>query len=291
MKILLTGATGYIGSHLAEAICGKHEIYGLCRRKPEGKPPYEPVLCDLTEDGFEKTLPRGVDAICHFAQSRHYRHFPEKAGDMFNVSLRSLFPLLEYARETGVKKFIYASSGGFGDMEGKSFVEARPQEPLNFYLATKYASELLIESYAQLMTVIILRPHFVYGPHQTDRVIPNLINAVKNEKPIYLSGEDGNVFNPIYIDDAVALLERTLDLDSYYRLNIAGPENVTIRDLSRIISRELIRRPQFARVESPVLDLTADISRTVEVLGYSPGVKPAQGVREVIAAAGARQDG
>ena len=94
MKILLTGATGYIGSHLAEAICGKHEIYGLCRGKPEGETPFEPVLCDLTDDGFVKALPRGVDTICHFAQSRHYRHFPEKAGDMFNVSLRALFPFL-----------------------------------------------------------------------------------------------------------------------------------------------------------------------------------------------------
>src|SRR5690606_28137079 len=107
----------------------------------------------------------------------------------------STLKLLDYARHQGARTFIYASSGGIynaGSHLCSEDANIYIGRDLGFYINSKLCSEILIESYAEHMTVIILRFFFVYGPGQrTSMLIPRLVQSVYEGKIITLDGENG----------------------------------------------------------------------------------------------------
>ncbi|NJL55587.1 NAD-dependent epimerase/dehydratase family protein [bacterium] len=113
VRVLVTGATGFIGSHLVEAIRDRHEVFALVRRRPaQPLAGIHWIEQDLAHPLDYSRLPKQLDSIVHLAQSRHYRDFPDRATDIFNVNLYSTFNLLEYARAVNAQSFIFTSTGG-----------------------------------------------------------------------------------------------------------------------------------------------------------------------------------
>ncbi|TAL11706.1 MAG: NAD(P)-dependent oxidoreductase, partial [Nitrospirae bacterium] len=111
MDILLTGATGFIGSHLRKALSVTHQVSAITRgacKEERGRVIW--ISADLEQANFTDSLPEKLDAVLVMAQAREYRDFPEQVWPIFNVNIRSLIALLEYARCHGAKKFIFASS-------------------------------------------------------------------------------------------------------------------------------------------------------------------------------------
>src|SRR5688572_3473026 len=165
--ILLTGATGLIGSRVAPALARRHAVTAMVRRlSPKADPRIRWLPSDLGAPFLPDAMPGGADTIVHLAQSAHFRDFPERARDIYEVNVGSTARLLEWGRRTGVKRFIHASSGGLyghGDQRFREDDAVRVTEPLGFYLASKHSAELLVEAYGSLFTVVILRFFFVYG--------------------------------------------------------------------------------------------------------------------------------
>ena len=120
---------------------------------------------DLADD-LPDTLPSAVDAVVHLAQSPAYKHFPEGAPDVFAVNVASTFALLDYARRASARSFVLASTGGIYDYSPAPIDEDAALAPSSHYFRSKYAAEVLMESYADLMATIALRFFFVYGPGQ-----------------------------------------------------------------------------------------------------------------------------
>lgn len=283
MKILITGASGFIGSHLVETLQSEHEVFAVTRRYPSDGTTDRAhwIEQDFTRSLDYSRLPKAVDIIIHLAQSSFYKDFPDQANDIFRVNVESTFELLEYARKAEAKRFIFASTGGIYGYSKRPFVETDPVQLLGFYFSSKYIAELMIQDYRQFFDTIIVRPFFVYGAGQkANMFIPRLVRNILLGEPITLSGAEGVHLNPIYVDDAVEALMAAQVTKGHHLINIGGARVLSLREIAVTIGKHLNQKPLFKHVDSGEDHIVADISRMKEFLG-SPKVDFGEGVLEV----------
>jgi UDP-glucose 4-epimerase len=283
-RVLVTGASGFIGRRLVAALAGRHELVALARDEADLPENVDAVVADLSEP-LAKALPSRIDSVIHLAQSRRYREFPEGAPDVFSVNVQGTFNLLEYARRAGAQSFVFTSTGGIYGYSYERFVESDPVSPLNFYFSSKYSAELLLANYQRFFSTIVLRPFFVYGPGQQRMLIPTLIDRVTAGERVTVEGQPGLRINPIYVDDAVRVFEPALAHEGAGLFNVAGNEAITITDLVHLIA-ELAGRPaQISHADNNLAgDLLGDNSQMREVLGVTPTTALWDGLARTIAA-------
>jgi UDP-glucose 4-epimerase len=281
-RILITGCNGLIGESLVQKLKADESLNltGIGRSKNSQINIFN---IDLSKEWSDDSLPKEMDVIIHLAQSEKFRDFPETSIEVFNVNTYSTLKLLEYGRKAGVKKFIYASSGGVYGSSANEFNEDSPlvsAKDLGFYLSTKFCSEMLVENYSNFFDISILRLFFVYGPKQRkDMLIPRLIDSVKNGKEIKLQGESGIKINPIYVDDAASAIQKTLSIKGNFKFNIAGPEVLSLRDIVETISESTGIKPVYD-IDKTVTpkNLVADIGKMTELL-LEPKIKFKEGLK------------
>lgn len=287
MKILLAGASGFIGRHLTPHLAKHHEVIALVRERGSNiQGAAAEVVQDLARPLETNALPADIDAVIHLAQSEHYRDFPERAEQIFAVNVHGTLSLLEYARIAGAETFIFTSTGGVYGTSYERFAETDPVDPLNFYLSSKYSAELLLANYGRFFRTVVLRPFFVYGPGQSERMlVPRLVQRVRDGEPIQLSGPDGLRLNPIYVGDAIGVFEPALQLPTSDLFNVAGTEVVTLRDLLHTIGEIVGREPVVTQAEGDIGgDLIGDIQKMSTSLGIVPRIDLAEGLRLTAAA-------
>ena len=264
--VLVTGANGLLGRSVCNQLISRNNLVtAVTHNKSLLNPNKQNLLIlDLASNWEQKWLPRKVDAIICLAQSSRFREFPSKALDVFNVNVASTALLLDYAKQVGAKKFIYASSGGVYGNGSQAFNENAAiisAGQLGYYLGSKACGEILVRSYASLFQVTIIRPFFVYGPGQKrTMLIPRLMDSVASKKPISLQGSKGILINPVHVDDASAAVVSALDTRESATYNIAGPDVLSIRQISEAMGQHLGIEPTFQKAEGIPNDLIADIS-------------------------------
>lgn len=281
MKVLVTGAGGFVGSRLVIKLIGSgHQVIAILRPDngpeiPEWPRAVEPLPIDLSCPDFS-SLPPDVDAVVTLGQSSHFREFPQYSNDVFSVNIVANFHLFEWARRIGVKKFIHVSSGGvYGGGHGRVLQESDTLPvgtSLGFYLGSKLCSEILFQNYLQYFEMAaVFRPFFIYGPFQRkDMLIRRIIESVRTSTPIQLQGEEGLKINPIYVDDVVAGIEKTLELTGSHTLNMAGPDILTLRQIADAIGRLLLRNPVFESKVGVPSDLVGSTVRASTTLKLMP---------------------
>jgi nucleoside-diphosphate-sugar epimerase len=284
MRILVTGASGFLGRHLLSELAPEHELVALTRRPPEPelKGLARWVFCDLCALD-EARLPARVDAVIHLAQSHRYREFPGGAEDMFGVNVGSTFGLLEYARAASAGTFVLASTGGVYRRSLKPLREGDPLQPTSFYFRSKLAAEILAEGYAEHFRTLALRFFFIYGPGQRRMLIPTLAAKVAAGEEIVIEGDPGVRINPIYVEDAARVFAPALASQASGALNIAGDEEFSIAELVARLGEEAGERPRVRHVPATLDgDLVADCTRMRDELGVRPQVGFADGLRRVV---------
>ena len=272
-RCLVTGATGLIGKHVISLLKKRWELYALVKEPASlASDDAYIVRCDLANEWILERFPEPVYAVIHLAQSEHFREFPLFAEHIFKVNTISTLKLLEYARKARARTFILASSGGIYGHGDEGFREDQPisaKDDLGFYLGTKLCAEVLAENYTPHMNVIILRFFFVYGSGQRPTMlIPRLVKAVDEGQPIILHGMDGLKMNPTYITDAASAVCRSLELEESQKINIGGPEVLSLRQIAQQIGEILHREPVFKvqeHIEPP--HLVGDIKKMSNLLG------------------------
>lgn len=284
-RILVTGASGLIGSHLVRSFGPDDEVYAVSRSG--SIPGVKTISLDLGREWSIEDLPRDIDVVIHLAQSEHYREFPERAEDIFAVNTLSTLKLLDYARITGVRQFVLASTGGVYGSGADSFSEERTiaaKGELGFYVGTRLCSEILSECYQPWMNVVCLRFFFVYGEGQRrNMLIPRLVESVRAGKPIQLRGESGLSINPVYVGDAVSAVRRSMVIEGSHKLNVAGPDVLSLRAIAEIIGEEVGRAPLFEITPADDNgDLVGDIARMSTAL-HVPAVPFRDGLRLLLA--------
>jgi UDP-glucose 4-epimerase len=284
-NILITGSSGLLGSCLVEKLSAEgHVLYCISRKNKFLSPNIYPINIDLSSDFDIQQLPNEIDVIYHLAQSDRFREFPDGAMDVFNVNIQSTAKLLEYARRTRVKKFIYASSGGVYGTSVSPFHENSPINPpgaLGYYLGSKACSEILVQSYASELQVVIVRPFFLFGRGQNrDMLIPRLFDNIVNGRSIHLSGKNGIRLNPLHVRDAVGALTAILNRSDSQTYNLGGPEILSIRTICNLFGSYLEKTPHYKQSSDLPKDLVGDISLLKEVL-YKPKIKLSEVVHEI----------
>jgi UDP-glucose 4-epimerase len=281
VRILLTGAAGFIGRHALARLEGEHDLYPIVRKAPDES--REWIVQDLTQPLDPGLLPERVDAVIHLAQSHRYREFPAGAEDVYAVNVHSTFRLLEYARGAGARTFVFASTGGIYGYSYEALVETDPANPLNFYLTSKHVAESLLANYETLFQTVVFRFFFVYGPGQGRMLVPTLIDKVRKGDQISIAGKPGQRINPIHISDAVEAFPPALELAESAVFNVAGDEVVSIRDLVGVIEQETSEAAHVRHIDPEHEgDLIGDNSRMKELLGVRPRTSLSDGIRSML---------
>lgn len=272
-----------MGSDLIEKF-KDHPDFNLLGLGRQDNPHIKTLNIDLSKDWSDKELPEKMDIIIHLAQSANFRNFPESANETFIVNTHSTLKLLDYARKSGVTKFIYASSGGIYGNGNLPFTEdsnLQPIKQLGMYLSTKICSEVLISNYTSFFEINVLRFFFVYGGKQNDNMfIPRMVYNIRHNNKITLHGSEGIKINPIHVSDAVDCIVKVLDTKGIPRFNIAGNEVLTLRGICEIIGQKLGTEPVFEVLNEKPGHLIADISKMKQYL-LEPKVNFSQGITDI----------
>jgi len=280
MRVIVTGATGLIGSRLVERLAPGNEVFAVSRRVGPELDEVEWVRVDLSQPLDHAALPDQVDAIAHLAQSERYRDFPDGAMDLFAVNVQSTAALLEYARVAGARAFVLASSGG-GYAHGPApIAEDAPLTTPGPYFRSKRMAELLVENYAGEFGGAILRFFFVYGPGGK-LLVARLAGKILAGEEIVIEGDPGMAMNPIYVEDAAAAVEAALGLSEQATINVAGGEVVRLRELVERLAAALEREAGIRPGGDSRGDLVADTTLMRSLLGVVPEVDLDLGLRAV----------
>ena len=304
-KCLVTGAAGFIGSHLAERLIAEgYEVVGVdCFTDYYPRPVKERNLAGLrNSDRFRfveadlrtadlAALLEGVDCVFHLAAQAGVR---ASWGENFAVytehNVLATQRLLEAAKGRGIAKiakFVYASSSSiYGDTPDLPMREDSLPHPISPYGVTKLAGEHLCQLYHANFGVptVSLRYFTVYGPRQRpDMAFHRFIRAILEGEPLTVYGDGEQTRDFTYVSDAV---EATLLAMRYASpgaiFNIGGGSQVSInyaiRLLERITGRKAIVDYQEAQ-HGDVRHTLADTSAAREVLGFAPKVGLEEGLR------------
>ena len=292
MRYAVTGAAGFIGSHLAESLQeAGHEAVGIdCFTDY-----YDPAVkernaraldvrrLDLAEDELDFT---GFDGVFHLAGQPGVRSF----GSVFPLYVRQNVlasqRVFEAAAEAGTRVVFSSSSSIYGEAERYPTPEEVQPRPLSPYGITKLSAEHLARAYARSfgLDVVVLRYFNAYGPRQRpDMAFPRVVEALVAGRPFTLFGDGEQSRSFTYVGDVVEAsilaMERAAPGTTY---NVGGGQEATMNEalaaLEQIAGRTLDVRREPA-VPGDQRRTKADTTRILNELGWSPRTPLAEGLR------------
>jgi UDP-glucose 4-epimerase len=287
LKILVTGAQGFVGSILVKHLLRKPDValIAIGRQPQASANGMVFVEADLDCSNWTSILPGPVDVIIHLAQSGRYGDFPGGARDMVRINIDATAELLDWAIHNGVSKFILASTGNVYQAGSSVLDESSLCCPTGMYAATKLSAEHIALSYRDLLAVTVVRPFGVFGPSQKRGLFYNLLKRVRDGTPVAVAGGTGLRISPIYIDDCVEafarLALRPID-GSGLALNLGGVEHTNIREIATIISQVGGWQPVFVEISGVADCMICDSRKLFSLLQWIPETSILQGIVKMV---------
>jgi len=263
MKSIVIGAGGYLGKNLYALLKGNgFEVEGFGAVHGTGIDPSTGTISDTL------CIPYASDAVVYLAQSPYYHQVPEMAWHLLNVNCFSAVQVADLSRKAEVRRFIYTSTANVYNPSFDPLAEGSTVRRDNWYSLSKVHAEEALSLFRNDMEVIIARPFGIYGPGQTDKLVPNLLYSLLLGKEIYLERNprdptdiDGLRISLCYIEDAVKMLYKLIIDGGPDYLNIAGDRAVSIREMVTIMAKYLKKECRFKISENyRHFDLIADTS-------------------------------
>ena len=253
MRILVTGATGFIGGHLACHLAAQgHHVRALVRRDvPElVARGVELILGDIANaDALRPTL-RGVDAVFHLAAVRDVWGTPETVYRQVNVA--GTRDLLEAAQEAGVQRFVYCSSVGVARYPGNLAADetlpySLPTSQVLYHRTKAEAEQIALDARA-----IVVRPVITYGPGDENGFLTRLI-ALLAQGRFPRIGNGRNHVDLVYVDDLIGGMVAALEKGAPGRVYIlSGTAPIQVRALLDEICTLLGRKPPRLYIPTPI---------------------------------------
>jgi UDP-glucuronate 4-epimerase len=304
--ILVTGAAGFIGSHLAERLLAQgYRVVGLDNFDDFYSPD---IKCNnihtlMQQDGFQlvegdiRDAPflhrvfseNDIDMVAHLAARAGVRPSLEAPLLYEEVNIRGLINLLEASRTFGVERLVFASSSSIYGLGAEApFSEGSSLGyPISPYGASKAAGELFCRTYAYLyrLPVVVLRLFTVYGPRQRpEMAIHSFVRMVDEGQEVSLFGDGRAERDYTYIDDIVAGFEAALDRweGTFDIFNLGGGNAVDLNYLLSLIEGALGKKATIRKLAPQPGDMPltlADIRKARAALGYWPRVGIEEGIQ------------
>lgn len=217
MKVLVTGASGFLGQATATAVRDAGHEVRTFQRRPSGVAGVQDVAGTMTDDAAVARAVEGVDAVVHLAAKVSLAGDP---ADFARVNVDGTRALVDAARRAGARRFVFVSSPSVAhtgsSLVGAGAGVAEPQHARGDYARTKAAAELLaLDADAPGFAVVAVRPHLVWGPGDTQLIGRIVERARTGRLPLLDSG--AALIDTLYVDNAasamVAALEHAADDD------------------------------------------------------------------------------
>lgn len=246
MKVLVTGGSGFIGSHVVDKLRDKGVIVrvfdAIIPNYRDDIEFYQGSILDFNALWFAMN---GIDAVMHLAAVADVKDVYNDPHYSESINVRGAINVLEAARKANVKRVIYGSTTWvYSEAEGVNVDEKTPlHAPSHLYTATKLTGEYYCQSYSKLygLEITILRYGIPYGPRARDgAVIPIFVRKALNGEPLTIAGDGSQFRKFIYVEDLAegnVLALRSIAKNKIY--NLDGKEKVTIKQITETIKKIL----------------------------------------------------
>ena len=308
MKILVTGAAGFIGSHVCESLV-KQEVNVIGVDNFDNFYPIEFKKSNLRNlrqnnlfkfhqadirdrEAMEDILTSDkIDCIIHLAAKAGVRPSIEFISEYYDVNVNGTVALLEAMKNNKVKKIVFASSSSvYGNNKKIPFAESDPVDnPISPYASTKKSGELLCHVYSHLyeFDITCLRFFTVYGPRQRpDLAIHKFTRLIDIEKPLPFYGDGSSSRDYTYIDDIVNGINCALaNLKGFKIYNLGESKVINLRKLVQTLEKYVGKNAllnQLPMQQGDVSVTYADISKAKLELGYNPTYDFETGIKKFV---------
>src|SRR3569833_1108486 len=307
MRILVTGAAGFIGSHTCERLLAHgHEVIGydsydgylnpteMKRQNASELAGVRIVEGDVTDRSMIATvLSPDIDVVCHLAALAGVRPSLQEPLRYVQTNIEGTGVIIERMRELGLKRLVFASSSSvYGAKPGTDVAAFREDDPCltpaSPYAATKRMNELQLSTYRDLfgLGVYTMRFFTVNGPRQRpDMAIAKFTKAIAAGEPITMFGDGSSRRDYTFIDDivsgVVAAIERVAPAQ-YEIFNLGGTNTISLAELVSTIERVVGKSAQIVKQPDQPGDdpiTYANIARARSALGYAPQVPVEVGIQ------------
>ena len=307
MKILVTGAAGFIGYHLCKSLCENHVVVGIDSLNPYYDVSLKKKRLENLNKNFvfkyldctRKTmldhlfLCETFDVVIHLAAQAGVRYSLENPEEYIDSNVVGFHNVIQLCAKHKIKEFLYASSSSvYGDQTEQPFNETQKvDKPVSIYAATKKANELIAYSYSHLYNIKTIGMRFftVYGSYgRPDMAMYLFTEAIANNEPIKVFN-NGDLFRDFtHVKDVVKGIEILLNnnniKDNYNVFNIANGKSEKLDSFINEIEFNLNKKA--VRVNMPMQ--SGDVKKTwanidkIKELGYCSEVSIKEGVKEFI---------
>jgi len=295
---LVTGGAGFIGSQLVRALLNDKDL--RISIIDNFDPFYSRQIKLLNTDGFEKhqqivlldrnlddlsafelqkILPQKVDVIIHLAAKADVRPSINDPLSYQCTNILGTQMLLDFAKETAVKQFVFASSSSvYGVNENLPWNEEQKLLPISPYAMTKLSGEMAGHVFSSLYGIrfIALRFFTVYGPSQRpDLAIHKFVKSILKDEPITMYGDGSTSRDYTYVDDIVqgVLSAINYDQSNFEIINLGNSDAVSLKDLIKNLEEVVGKKAVIDQQPEQIGDVPrtyADISKAKRLLNYQP---------------------
>jgi GDP-L-fucose synthase len=308
-KVLVTGGSGFAGSHFVEKLVEKGAfVTVIYRNEKKANKNLHKVLQkitlikgDLSNSSFCDQITQGMDVVCHLAADVAGIHYNiAHPGTIFRENISIFMNVLDAARKNNVDRFLTVSSAcvytrncTIPTPEGEGFKDL-PEPTNEGYGWAKRMEEFISQAYVKEfgMKIAIVRPSNMYGPRdnfdpERAHVIPNLLRKImsdENPLPVFGTGNPTRAF--LYIEDfcegALLALEKITNADP---INIGSDQEAKIKELVQILCKHAEKTPEV-HFDTTKPDgqprRASDITKAKELLGFKPVVTLDEGIRRTV---------
>lgn len=298
MKICITGGAGFIGSHLTQALAKKNEVFVidnlLTGKKENLNNEIKLIESDIiSEKSFETIKKERPEVIFHFAAQSGVRVSINRCIFDIQKNLLDALKFLDFCLKMGVRKIVFASSGGtvYGNAKVIPTPEDYPLNPISPYGASKTALEFYLNILCHNFgaDLLILRYGNVYGPRQrpdTDAgVISIFAELMKKGENVYIYGDGTQTRDYIHISDAIAFTIKAFEENLKGVFNIATGRETSVNEIFNILKKLLnYQKPPLYRkfLEGEVLRCALNIDKITSTLKIYPKIEIKEGIKNFV---------
>jgi UDP-glucose 4-epimerase len=297
MRVLVLGGSGFVGSHVVDALLTSGMEVCVFDRNPEHfRPPLPNVTYFRGELGnrgqMEEILSQGMDAVVHLISST----VPKTSNDdpIFDVQMNLIetLALLDLCVKHHIGKVIFTSSGGtvYGNPESLPIREDQPTNPICSYGVVKLAIEKYLHLYQKIygLDYVALRLANPYGPRQDPDAIQGVVSVfigkILRGQELVVWGDGSVVRDFVHVRDVAKAYRNAITMPATGVFNIGSGVGTKISELVEIIAHELNMSPNIVRLQKRGFDVTQvvlDASKAKSMLGWTPEIDVKTGISEV----------
>lgn len=306
IRILVTGADGFIGSHLTEYLLKKgykvkalsyynsFNNWGWLDSIPKNEN-LEIITGDIRDPHFCKEITKGIDIIFHLAALIAIPYSYVAPDTYVDTNIKGTLNICQAAKENGVKKVLVTSTSEvYGTAQYVPIDENHPKQPQSPYSASKIGADALALSFfnAFNLPVVIVRPFNTYGPRQSARaVIPTIITQIANGTKEIKLGDLSPTRDFNYVLDTCKGFELLANCDTAIgqEVNISSNYEISVRDTLNLIAELMHSDVKFIEDEqrlrpknSEVFRLWGDNTKIKQLTGFTPDFNIKNGLSETI---------